>query len=792
MELYPDDLYDKIEFSKILESLSVHCFGAPAKAIISQLRPFTREDKISRMLDEIQEYLKLKDLGYEFPLGYYQSISEELKLLSTIDYVLETEQYLKIYNHLRMISGIVDFFKNQDRAEELPLLHAIKEQIDLDPALMGYFERIFTEEGKIKVNASPELNRIFRMIASKERELNKVFALAIERYKKQGFLTDNHESVKNSRRVLSVNAESKRKIKGVIHDESSTGKTVFIEPEEILSVNNELFELDAEKRHEIYRILKALSAELRPHLDSFELWQKILVRYDLIQAKAMFSRSYDGKRPSISKKPGVKLIEARHPLLYLLNLEQDKPTVPFSLELNGTERILVISGPNAGGKSVALKAMGLIQMMFQSGLLVPLNDQSTLSVFQKIMIDIGDQQSLEGDLSTYSSRLMHMNHCVEPSNRRSLVLIDELGSGSDPKMGGAIAEAVLDQLVKRKCFGLITTHYSNIKDYAYRSANIINGAMLFDKKALKPSYTLKLGQPGSSFAFELAEKTGMSDELLKYARKHAGKDTAAVDELLIDLQAEKKRLDDMLKNTDLEKKKVSKLIENYERMRDELEIRRKKLKKEAREKSYLTISDAEKEIQKLIREAKKEKKENKLKDAAKMIKAFKEDTREDIRSLNDRIFKEEIKKVENLEVGQFVKLRAGGDSARVIDFNEKTVKLEMGLLTMVVPRNEIIQAGQPIERKTSSVKTDMTINPYALETRLDIRGYSRSEAQAAVQEFFDSALMGTATQLKVLHGKGSGVLKKLVWAKAKEYKDIKKIWHPEEEFGGTGVSFISF
>ncbi len=792
MLCYPEDIYEKLEFDKILNRLSSYCFGAPAKKLILGMKAYASKVKIERMLDEVQEFQKSMDLGYSFPISHYESIAQEIALLAKVDYVLELEQYLNIYVHIQTISEIKNFFASKSKDEELPLLFTISEQIDIDPKLVKAFERIFSEDGKMKHTASSELSRIFKYINSKERELSKVFVQAIERYKTLGYLTDNYESVKNSRRVLSVNAENKRRIKGIIHDESATGKTVFIEPEEILEINNDLFDLETQKRQEIYKILKALSAELRPYLSEFDLWQKIIVRYDIIRSKALFALSYNGKRPNISDGELIQLKQAYHPLLYLIHQSSNKAIVPFDLSLDRNNRMLVISGPNAGGKSVTLKAVGLNQLMLQSGLLVPVGDDSSFVIFQNIMIDIGDQQSLEGDLSTYSSRLIHMNKFVEISNKKSIVLIDEFGSGSDPKMGGAIAEAVLHKLVNMKCYGLITTHYSNIKNYAFRSEHILNGAMLFDREALKPSYQLKVGQPGSSFAFELAKQIGMDKEVLDFARKRAGKDSETVDKLLIDLQSEKKVLDDQLFKTLDEQRRLKQLISSYERMKDELDIRRKKLKKEAKEKSYFEISNAEKEIQKWIKEAKKDKKELDLKNLVNKVKEEKEKARSEIKELSNTIFNEELQKVKDIEVGQFVKLKSGGQAAKVIDFDEKKVKLEMGILNIEVPRSEVFMVNEPIVTKHRSINTNTISNPYSLEHELDIRGYSKSEAMASVQEFLDNALMGSASRLKIMHGKGSGVLKKVVWGKAKEYKDISKIWHPEEEFGGTGVSFISF
>ena len=791
MLLYPDDLYEKLEFDKILERLSSFCMGVPAKQQVNRIRLFNHREKISLMLDEILEFQKTIDLGADFPLSHYESIIDQLGLLRKEGYVLEIEEYFLVYNHIRMIHEM-DLFFDTDRQAEFPILYKISSQISLDEVLLKSFYKVFTEDGKIKPNASPELKKIFDSIRSKEREIERVFKQLATKYKQSGYLTENVESVKNSRRVLSVNAENKRKIKGIIHDESTTGKTVFIEPAELTELNNDLYELEASKRHEVYKILKSLSDQLRPHLDDILLAQRIIVRFDLIRAKAKFAKTYDGNKPILTEDKEMVLKDVYHPLLYIMNQEMRRSTVPYDLSLDAKKRFLVISGPNAGGKTVTLKALGLNQLMLQSGMLIPVRDDSKLMIFNKIMIDIGDQQSIEGDLSTYSSRLLNMKYFAEKSDRKTLILIDEFGSGSDPKMGGAIAEAVLDTIIKRKCMGIITTHYSNIKNYAYKCVNILNGAMQFDKDELQPTFKLKVGQPGSSFAFEIANKIGLPKAILKYAKNLTGKDNNKVDRLLIDLQHEKKVLEEKLLENYDESYRLNKLIKNYESMKEELSIRRKRLKLEAKEKTYLNLSDYERELQKLIGDLKKEKNVEKAKSTLKEVKEKRRESKTGIKEIAQEVFKEQIQEVKDLQVGQYVKLRSGGESGKVVGFTDKKVKLEMGIMKFEVPRSEIIMANEPIHRIKKTITTDTVVNPQTIDTSLDIRGYSKQEAEDSMQEFIDNALMASVLQLKVVHGKGSGVLKKVVWKKAKEYKDIKKMWHPTDDFGGQGVTFISF
>ncbi len=793
MHLYPEEIFEKLEFDKIRERLSSYCLGEPAAKLALSMSTFNSRTKIERLLDEIVEYQQSLDMMNELPVHNYQSVINDLRSLRTIDIVIEIEAYMRIYTLILNIYDILKFFGDAENKKEFPLLRQIAQQIEFDQYLIKKFEKIFSDEGQIKPTASDELAKIFRSISSKERELESVFKSIAKKYKQDGYLTDNVESFKNSRRVLSVSAESKRKIRGIIHDESATGRTVFIEPEEVLDLNNDLFELEARKRHEVYKILKELGNYLRPFLDDFLLWQRIMIRFDLIRAKAKFALAYEGNRPNLSEDHSFNLKEAFHPLLFLINGEQGKKTIPFDLSLDSDKRILVISGPNAGGKSVTLKSLGLNQLMLQCGMLVPVHSDSKFTMFSKLMIDIGDQQSLEGDLSTYSSRLIHMKHFVEKADKKTMVLMDEFGSGSDPKMGGAIAEAVLDKLVKKRCFGLITTHYSNIKNYAYKSKNIVNGAMLFDKDELSPTYKLRVGQPGSSFAFEIAAKIGLSEELLKYARDKAGKDNKTVDKLLIDLQHEKQVLEDELLEAFDERRNLERLIKNYDSMKDNLEIKRKRFKLETKEKDHTQMSKYEREIQELIKNLKKEKNIEKAKQAAEQLKAKRAERSAEIQEISDDVFKVDIEKVKDLKIGQFVKLRKGGEPGKVITMDEKKVRLEIGIMQFEVPRSELVMAKESLVKKKKVINLDTLQNAQESDTELDIRGYSKAEALDAIQDFLDGALMSNSiNHLKILHGKGTGVLKRTLWVKAKEYKDIKKIWHPEQEFGGTGVTYVSF
>ena len=519
MQLLPRDLFEKLEFDKVLELLERECLGELGRAAVRCLQPISRLGSIEKRLEEASEFKRTIEQNDRFPIAVYSDVSEELKMLEVEGYVLPEDGLRNINIQLRSIRDIFHFFYTS-RRETYSTLYSIIRKTSFEEGLIEAIEKVIDEDGNIRPDASPELLKIRKQIASKQKELERQFRTIINEYKAKGWLSDNVESFRNGRRVLSVPSEHKRKIRGIIHDESTTGKTAFIEPEAIIDINNDIFDLETDERREVYRILKELSAQLRPYVPQMRVYQDIVVRYDVIQAKARLAMQMDAYQPKLVDKPHFGIIKGRHPLLYLKNKKLGRPTVPFDFQLFGGNRILMLSGPNAGGKSITLKSVGLMQLMLQSGLLIPVMDGSEVGIFQQLFADIGDQQSIEDDLSTYSSRLENMRNFLEKAGPETLVLIDEFGSGTDPKIGGAIAEAILKELNERKVFGVITTHYSNLKIYAFKARGIVNGSMYFDKESLSPTYELQVGRPGSSYAFEIAQKSGLNKKVLDYLLNH--------------------------------------------------------------------------------------------------------------------------------------------------------------------------------------------------------------------------------------------------------------------------------
>ncbi len=793
MVLFPDDIYEKLEFDKIIDLAKSYCRGQRAKDILGRAQLFNSKKKIESLLTEVSQLKTLFSEGERLPLRAYEQIDEDLFWMRKINFIPELDSIHRVYNQIWSIFELVQYFSNQVNVDRAPKIASILEQVEFDPNLIKKYNKIFDEEGLIKPDASPELKSIHKGIDGKKRELDRTFNSLADKFSKDGMLKDNKESFRAGRRVLSVPAEYKRKIKGIIHDESSTGRTVFIEPEQVLNINNDIFELEAKKRHEERKIINELVTYLRPYVEDFELWQRILVRLDIISAKANLAMLYDGAMPKLRNDQTIILKNARHPLLQIINAELHKKVVPFNLILNPEERILVISGPNAGGKSVTMKSVGLIYLMLQSGLLVPVHPDSELGLFKKIMVDIGDQQSLEDDLSTYSSRLENMRFFLENSTPTTLFLIDEFGSGTDPKLGGAIAESILDGLKKRKAFGVITTHYSNLKMYAFKNDGLINAAMEFDKQNIKPTYRLSVGKPGSSFAFEIAKNAGLPKQILHYAKNQTGVSAKAVEQLLVELQEEKRVFEKKLKENQNEKEKLQRLINTYESAFGDLEVNRKKVKIEKKKIKLQEAGTLSLELKELIKELKQGKK---LEEAEKLASELREkqfSQLKEIETIEDEINIHEGFDPNNFKVGDFVKMKSGDQEAEILSIEKGKATLAMGVLKISTPLKELIPANVPIEiNKRKSVISKTIANPFNLDSKLDVREYRMEDTMHFLQEFLDTALMSNMPRLKIIHGKGSGVKRKAVLQKLKEYKDVKRVWHPEENDGGNGVTYVDF
>ncbi|WP_373551715.1 endonuclease MutS2 [Haliscomenobacter sp.] len=796
MRLEPKDLFEKLEFDKVIELLVRECLGEQGIERIKELRPQTNREQIEERLKEVMEMKRSIEHNDRIPLVAYQNIDSDLQLLAIIDSVLPEDGLRRINTILVTVGAIYKFF-SPSRRDVYKTLYEVIRPVNFDPALVKEIERVIDAEGNIRPDASPELARIYKAIQSKMKELDRVFRDVINDYRAKGWLSDSVESFRNGRRVLSVPAEHKRKIRGIIHDESATGRTSFIEPEPVIDINNDIFDLEQQERREIYRILKELSTVLRPYVPQMHQYQEIMVYFDVVQAKARLAVRMKAELPQMLDQPSFEIYEGYHPLLLLKNSQSGKKTIPFDLRLDNNNRILVLSGPNAGGKSITMKSMGLLQLMAQSGLLIPVNKRTQLGIFNNFFADIGDQQSIEDDLSTYSSRLANMRMFLEHADERTLVVIDEFGSGTDPQIGGAIAEAILWELNYRKVFGVITTHYSNLKIFAFKSKGILNGSMVFDKENLAPTYELKVGRPGSSYAFEIAEKSGLGGKVLDYAKNRVGKNEKAVDQLLIDLQREKQEVEEELKGLKDRQEKLDKLMKSYESMQRDLDFRRKRMKLEAKEQDLQKTSQDNKDLEKLVRELREARNLEQAMEAAAKARESKKQLAEQVTQLREEVYYSPESRPKNerpVKKGDFVKLVAGGANGKVESIKGDKVIVEVGLMRMTLNIRDVIFSNPTIDlRQSKSVQSDVVQRSAAFYPRIDIRGVRYEEALKMVEDFMDQALITSSNHLQIVHGKGNGTLRNAVRSKLREYQNVEmEIRHPEPEGGGDGVTLIEF
>jgi len=692
MKFFPDSTLHQLEFDKIKDLLAAHCRTEYAKAKSLQLRIHTKMEFIETALKQSNEFKIILQSGEYFPNDFSINISREIKLLGIPGASLSGEQFLLIRRLAENTNNIFRWF-DAERRDTYPALAKVIENLYYEKSIRLMIDEIVDEAGTVKDNASEDLARIRMNLYRKRNELRKVFDRIVSKLSKQGYLADIEESFMNGRRVLAVFAEQKRMIKGVLHAESDSRKTSFIEPEETTELNNEIFSLEYDETKEVYRILRTLTQQLSVYASLLKNYHDIAGEFDFIKAKAKLAIDIGGNFPQLKDRAHVQLINAYHPLLLLYNKKIDKPTIPVDLKLNDTNRILVISGPNAGGKTVTLKTVGLLQVMLQSGLLVSVSPDSEMGIFKQLMIHIGDTQSLEFELSTYSSHLKNMKHFIENANGKTLFFIDELGSGSDPNLGGAFAEVIMEELAHKHSFGIVTTHYLNLKVMANKVPGIINGAMQFDEKNLLPLYKLQVGKPGSSYTFSIAERIGLDKKLIAKARKLVDEDHFQLDKLLNsteqDLQKidkEKKGLQQLLKENEQLKKEMLQLMDK-ERHKQEIEI----LKQQNRisEDKIAYLKDMERRLKAMVIEWRRaDDKDN----AVKMIQALlfnqkeKFKTEKQQKKLNEKF--EEVGG--DIKIGDKVKMKQNRQVGIVKELRGKKALLQVGIMPMTVAIKDLV------------------------------------------------------------------------------------------------------
>ena len=788
MHCIPHNVYQILEFDKVLARLQAFCTGPTAAAICPDITPETHIDWIRYELQCAQEAQRIVESGQTFLSHGYTDLDKILHSLSVDGYILEREEIMEIYRLLDLVAEVRSFF-DESRREEFPKLAGISKRLHDPSAIIHAIQRILDEAGNVRPDASRELLRIAQEIQRVGHQCDAEFQKLVRHYASKDWLAETLESIRNERRVLAVKAEYKRQVRGILHDQSASGRTVLIEPEEVIGINNDLFDQRANYKAEIRRLLRALCDTLRSQNDHIREAQIHITELDLHLAKGRFGSAMRAHIPVLEDTPRLSIRRAHHPLLLLKNLTIGKITVPFDLELHPPNRLLLLSGPNAGGKSILMKAVGLLQLMVQSGIPIPVSSDSVFGIFGQISASLGDHQSIENDLSTYSSKLIEMKQCIEHAGERSLVLIDEFGSGTDPKLGGAIAEGILEELCEKKVFGVITTHYSELKVYAYKKRGIVNGAMVFDKEHMSPTYELKVGKPGSSFTFEIARKSGIPEAILSYASNKTGEHLRAMEELLSDLDRQKVKLDEALRQAEARSQQLDQLVQSYERMQNDLTAQRHRIRLEQKEKDYAHLSQLNRELEKTIRAIREEKDMAVAREKLKEVKSLQSETRNEIGKINETIRARQPGGKTIFQLGDFVRMHNGTQTGKIERLTKDKATIIIGQLRMDVSVGDLLPAGDPLDINTErSIRRDIE-TPERFDTRLDLRGMRPEEALEILQRFMDMALVSNAHTVYIIHGKGTGALKKLVQDKLKEYP-VKQITQPVDQQGGSGITVV--
>jgi DNA mismatch repair protein MutS2 len=793
MKLYPQNIEDKIGFNTIKELLEQRCLGDLGRSYVVSLQPQSDLEKIDKLGRQTAEFKAILTSGESFPANNYLDVSDCLKKAKVDGSYLDEEEFYELKLSLTTIFKCLDFLKK--REVDYPLLADACGVVNLDKSILKAIEEIIDDRGQVRDNASADLKSIRGEMISNQSKARRTLDVLLKKAKTDGFCPDDVTlTVRNGRLVIPVMAEHKRRIKGFIHDESSTGSTVFLEPTEVLEINNEIRELEYKERREIIKILRKLTGTVRENITALELAYRFLGMMDFIRAKAKLAIDLDAIWPDINPKPIIKWQRAIHPLLFLSHQRQKRKVVPLNIVLEEENRILLISGPNAGGKSVCLKSVALLQYMFQSGLLVPVMEGSVFGIFSNIFIDIGDEQSIENDLSTYSSHLTNMKFFLDNTNGKSLLLIDEFGTGTEPQFGGAIAEAILHHLNQRNSYGVITTHYANLKKLAEKSAGLINGAMRFDPDGLEPLYQLEIGKPGSSFALEIAGKIGLPQHLLNQARNLVGHSHVKFDQLITELEAEKTRLQNELLDYAIKNATLEKNAKEYRELKEKLDSEKNALLKRAKEEAKLIVSGANKIVESTIREIKENQAEKvATQKARETLKIFEKELTPEpttVAKIKWEVIKGEI------GIGDHVRVKGQDAVGEISNIKGNNAEVIMGDIKLTLKLNNLDRISsserRETERRVKSVKgINFNEKVANFSENLDLRGKRAEEALGEVDQFIDQAVLLGKREVRIVHGKGHGILRDLIRNYLRSNPRIESAKDEHIERGGNGVSIIS-
>ena len=805
--IYPDNFEHKIEFLRIRELVAASCLSTLGKEKVDEMQFSTSFDEIQLRLNRVDEFVHILQEEDSFPSDSFYDVRPMLKRIRVVGTWMDTTAMFQLNRSLQTINSIVSFLRKDDNSDPVyPHLLSLTENVVVYPDITKRIDSIIDAYGQIKDNASSELSDIRRQLANAINSISKNLQAILRKAQADGYVDkDVSPSMRDGRLVIPVNPAFKRKISGIVHDESASGKTVFIEPGEVVEANNRVRELENDERREIIKILSAFSDYLRPYLPDLLESYDFLAQIDFIRAKAKFGLSINAIKPSIDNKQQIDWIHAYHPLLYLALTRQNRKVIPLDITLQGDDRILIISGPNAGGKSVCLKTVGLLQYMVQCGLMIPLKENSNVGVFDDIFIDIGDEQSIENDLSTYSSHLLNMKFFVKNCNPRSLLLIDEFGSGTEPEIGAAIAEALLERYNNQKSYGVITTHYQNLKHFANENEGVINGAMLYDRHLMQPLFTLSIGNPGSSFAVEIARKIGLPEEVIAHASEKVGGDYINMDKYLQDISRDKRYWERKRDEIRRESKRLEQITLDYESNMEDVNKQKKEILSKAKAEATQLLADSNARIENTIREIRESQADKeRTKQARESLTEFKNKVVQKEKK-TPKVTKKRAKLVDltmadktPLQLGDDVRLNGQTTSGKVLEVQGKKATVAFGAIKTTVDINKLERVSKNQLKKEDTTRgfynqssSDILYNKkLEFKQEIDVRGMRVDEALQAVMYFIDDAIQVGASRVRILHGTGTGALRQVIREYLGAVNGVSQYRDENVQFGGAGITVI--
>ena len=816
--IYPANFETRIGFDVVRHEVERRCISTLGTTYCQKMQFSSDYDEVNTWLCQTSEFLAIIQSKQEFPLNYFFDLRTPLKTISTPGSFISAEHLFDLQRSLCTIADIIKFFRTDgEGSTPFPHLKQLTEAMASFPEIIEEANRILDKFGNVKDNASPLLRELRSTIASTTASINGIMRRVIAQGRQSGiFDGDTAPSVRDGRLVLPVAPMHKRKVKGIVHDESASGKTVFIEPEEIVEANNRIRETEGEIKREIIRILTEVADTIRPHIPELLATYSTLGKFDFIRAKAKFALDVDAHMPHLERKPHIEWYHAQHPALFLSLREHGKEVVPLNIQLTKEKRILIISGPNAGGKSVCLKTVGVVQYMMQCGVLPTLYENSHMGMFKSVFIDIGDQQSIEDDLSTYSSHLQNMKTFLSRGGGESLILIDEFGSGTEPQIGAAIAQAILEQLNQKRMMGVITTHYQNLKHFADDTPGLVNGAMLYDRQRMQPLFQLSIGYPGSSFAIEIARKIGLPSDVIQKASDLVGSDYINMDKYLLDIVRDRKYWENKRYEIHQKEKRLNGIVAEYDERLEKIASERKIIIKEAKSEAQEILKQSNSQIERTIREIKEGQAEKeKTRQARQQLDDFKRRLQQEERDVPNQIKqlmpnrqlkkkakKSPEKKAETtalpLQIGDNVVMKGATTVGSILSIEGKYATVAFGNLKTRVELKRLERTLKQVTKpkETSSISSATTSEMRARQLNfkpdIDVRGMRGDEAVQAITYFIDDAIQFSQPRVRILHGTGTGILKQLIRQYLNSVKEVKSYRDELVQLGGAGITVVDF